>query len=141
MEKPITYLVLLVALSISSGISFAQISPWQRSTEWKLYNTGGRKFYRINPDSLKVLPSHALNDDTMRSFLIRSEPLNDKPLWMGAYVTSCIIDHKQRKIDISTYGTFFFDESDGKLYSIPSDMQQDWLRYLSASTGDLPTTK
>lgn len=60
---------------------------------------------------------------------------------MGAYVTSCIVDHKMRKIDISSYGGFFYDETDKKYYGIQQQMQKEWLDYLAACAGSVPSQK
>jgi hypothetical protein len=62
-------------------------------------------------------------------------------MWMGAWVTSCLIDEKKHKIDISSYGGFFFDETDKKYYTVTAGDQRDWLNYLAASAGSIPSKR
>lgn len=135
-------------LALLMGILFASICrsqqpAWQQSAQWTIYNVHGAKFYKIAADSLDHYTSRPLNDDSMRIFLSHSSiiPSDKAPVWMGAYVTSCTIDHKKRKIDISTYGGFFFDETEKKFYSVSENIQKDWLNYLAGCAGALSSKK
>jgi hypothetical protein len=136
------FLILLLAISFVS-ICRAQQPDWQQSSQWTLYNVRGAKFYKIAADSLDRYANRPLNDDSMHIFLSHSFALpSDKaPAWMGAFVTSCTLDHKKRKIDISSYGGFFFDETEKKFYSVPENIQRDWLNYLAGSAGALSSKK
>lgn len=133
-------LVLLLVLSTTVA-GMAQPTVWQKASNWSLYNVGGAKFYRVSLDSLERYRHRHLNDDSMRMYLTQSVDLaSDKaPMWMGAYVASCTIEHKKRKIDISSYGGFFYDETDKKYYSVPQNLQKDWLNYLADCAGSLST--
>lgn len=121
----------------------AQVAAWQQSSRWTLYNIGGAKFYRVRLDSLDNYNRRPLNDDSMHEFLAHSSVLmSDKPpMWMGAFVASCIIDNKRVKVDISSYAGFFFNESDNKYYSVPEDMRRDWLNYFANCSSAIPYKK
>jgi hypothetical protein len=137
-------LSLLLVLSLSSPFTArTQVSQWQRSSHWTLYNVGGAKFYSISVDSLKTYNSRPLSDDTIHDFLahVFLPPSDKPPVWMGAYVATCIIDGHKRKIDISSYGGFFFDEAEKKYYSVSERDQKDWLDYLANCAGSIPLQK
>lgn len=121
----------------------SQVTSWQQSSHWTLYNVGGTKFYRVQVDSLDNYSHRPLNDDSMREFLAHSSVLtSDKPpMWMGAYVTSCTIGNKTHKVDISSYAGFFFDENDKKYYSVSQDVQRDWLNYFADWSSAIPYKK
>lgn len=123
--------------------SSAQAPAWQQSSQWTLYNVRGAKFYKVAPDSLDNYNHRHLNDDSMRAFLSGSStlPADNPPMWMGAFVASCIIDNQRHKIDISSYGGFFFDETDKKYYSVTQKNQKDWLNYLAGCAGSIPLQK
>jgi hypothetical protein len=129
----------IFSLGLSASWGYAQSTIWQNASQWTMYSLRGAKFYKISVDSLDRYRNKSLNDDTMRMFLSKSVelPANKAPMWMGAYVVSCAIDHKRRKVDISSYGGFLFDEKDKKFYSIPEDIQKDWLNYLADCAGSL----
>jgi hypothetical protein len=136
-------LLLLASISFSITTSRAQAPAWQQSSQWALYNVRGAKFYKVNLDSLNNYNHRPLNDDSIHAFLSHSSTLSsDKPpMWMGAFVTSCILDHKKHKIDISSYGGFFFDETDKKYYTVTQEIQKDWLNYFAESAGSIPAQK
>ena len=121
----------------------AQSPDWQQSTNWTLYHLVGRKFYQVKVDSLANYPSRNLNTDSMRLFLsaATSLPSDKTPVWMGAFVVTCMIDGKTKKIDISSYGGFFADETTNKYYTVPEQVQKKWLDYLAQCAGSLRTRK
>ena len=135
--------VLFITAILLQARAIAQSPSWQHSTNWTLYNLGGTKFYHVKVDSLANYPSRNLNDDSMRLFLSGATDLaSDKPpVWMGAYVVTCLIDGQKKKIDISTYGGFFFDERTNKYYTVPQQFQKIWLDYLASCTGALSSSK
>lgn len=143
MKTTLKYLLILLMAILIFSICRSQQPAWQQSANWTLYNIRGAKFYKIATNSLDSYVSRSLNDDSMRIFLSYSSatPSDKAPVWMGAYVTSCIIDHKKRKIDISSYGGFFFDESEKRYYSLPQELQKDWLNYLAKSAGAISYQK
>lgn len=134
------FLFLSISLAASVGV-LAQSTAWQKASGWTLYNIHGAKFYKVALDSLDRYHHRPLNDDSMRTFLSQSVelPTEKAPMWMGAYVASCIVDRRKWKIDISSYGGFFFDETNKKFYSVPQAIQKDWLNYLADCAGALST--
>jgi hypothetical protein len=84
-------------------------------------------------ESVCRLSNQTRKPSTCPGFLAgrRTIPAEKAPVWMGAYTATCILDNKKRKVDISVYAGFFYDELEKKYYQIPSDIQQDWLNYLS----------
>lgn len=136
-------LFLLLCATVQHSVTVAQTPSWNQTTKWTLYNTNSTKFYKISADSLSNYPNRLLNTDSMQLFLLHVTALqSDKPpIWMGAFVTSCMVDGKLRKIDISRYGGFFFDETDRKFYEVSESVQKDWLNYLVACASALASTK
>jgi|SRR6185312_10027298 len=133
--------ILSVSIAISTVMTGrAQNASWQQSSEWTLYNIKGAKFYKIKPDSLDTYYHRLLNDDSIRGFLSDAKPItSDKPpMWMGACVASCLINGKRHKIDISSYGGFFFDETERKYYTVAEGVRRDWLNYFAESAGSIP---
>jgi hypothetical protein len=128
--------LLLLGLLISSGLAGCTQQPdWQKATNWTIYNIQGKNIWKLPLDSLDLYIHQSLNVDTMKTYLAKVSAISPHgAAWMGAYVTTCILDNKKRKVDISTYGGFFYDELQKKYFQIPVDLQKGWLDYL----GNLP---
>ena len=126
------YLFIFIMFLLTSKL-FGQGANWQKATAWTLYDLQGKKPWKIPFDSLGSFSHKSLNSDSMQFFLAKTTtiPLEKAPVWMGAYAATCVLDNKKRKIDISVYAGFFYDEVEKQYYQIPSDIQQDWLNYLS----------
>jgi len=141
MKRSFKYLSAVLLPLTMAKICAAQTSEWGQSSQWTIYNTRGEKFYRIPLDSLTKFKSRALNDDSVHIFLSNLSilPSDKPPVWMGAYIATCILRGKKRKIDISTYGAFLFDEANKKFYIVPPEVQKDWLNYLADCAGALST--
>lgn len=136
--------ILFFAFAISSfALCRAQAPNWQQSNTWTLYNIGGAKFYKIAIDSMDIYNHRHLNDDSMHTFLSQAVPIaaEKSPMWMGAWVASCSIGQKKHKIDISSYGGFFFDETEKKYYTIAEGVRRDWLNYFAECAGSIPFKK
>lgn len=127
-----SYLFISILLLLNSK-AFSQQTNWQKATAWTLYDIQGKKIWKVPLDSLGSFPHKSLNSHSMESFLVKTTtiPPEKAPVWMGAYAATCVLDNKKRKVDISVYAGFFYDEVEKKYYQIPSDIQQDWLNYLS----------
>ena len=126
------YLILFILVLLNSK-AFSQGTNLQKATAWTLYDIKGKKTWQVPLDSLGLYPHRALNNDSMQFFLARTSaiPLDKAPVWMGAYAATCVLDNRKRKIDISVYAGFFYDELQKTYYQVPSDIQQEWLTYLS----------
>jgi hypothetical protein len=106
---------------------------WMKAQNWKIYN-GGDSSFAISIDSLKGEKYHQLNADSMRYFLdsVTLLPNNIQPGWMGVYLTTCVIEGEIRKVLISYYAGFFYDEKSRRYYQIPASKKDDWRNYLDA---------
>jgi hypothetical protein len=124
---------------LTINLCTAQINNWSNKTDWTLYDTKGAKFYNVKVDNLNQLPCRKLNNDSMQVFLNQATvlPSNKIPQWMGAYVVSYTYEHRIRKIDISTYSGFFYDESSQTFFQIDSESQKGWHDYLALKMNDL----
>ena len=50
--------------------------------------------------------------------------------WMGGYIATCKLDGTIRKVELSNYGGFFYDEKTRVYYQIPAIKSEDWLSYI-----------
>lgn len=132
-------LSILVCVTVIYSHSFGQQSDWQKATNWTLYNIQGKSGWRVPIDSMHLLDHKSLNVDSMRQFLTHTNIITNEsaPVWMGTHFTTCILNGKLRKVEISTYGGFFYDEIDKKYYEIEADSRNYWLEYLAKSGAEL----
>ena len=84
-------------------------------------------------DSLSLFHHRDLNSDSMKLFLAGTKVLaaGKVPVWMGGFVTSCMFADRKRKLLISSYVGFFYDDQEKRYYQIPPDRQKQWLDYLA----------
>ena len=110
-------LAICIAAQFYLSRAIAQEVNWQKATNWTIYNVQNKNIWNLPVDSLAKYSHTELNNDTMRLFMRNSTALSPKanPIWMGLYSATCEIDHQKRKIEISTYGGFFYDDY-GKRY-------------------------
>jgi hypothetical protein len=126
-------LVLVASIFISALSASCQVH-WEQSSNWTLYQYEGNRVFKVPIDSLKFIKSFALNNDSMAGFLKSVTPLNKKNLaWMGGYITTCRIDGIIRKVEISNYGGFFYDQLTGMSYQLPTEKIDAWLDFLQNS--------
>lgn len=69
----------------------------------------------------------------MVNFLSRSTILPDSvnPVWMGGWVATYKYMEQVHKIQISAYAGFFFDQSSGRFYQVPEELQERWMIYIN----------
>jgi len=124
--------VVLIFIIIITKNGFSQTIDWEKASHWKFYDTRGKKPLRYSVDSLYHFNTIDLNDDTLRYFLHAVElwPPEEYSMWMGGFAVS-YVDEKGilRKLDISDYGGFFFDEFSKRYYQIREDIRNYWLKY------------
>lgn len=126
------FLSICLLCGIMSGI--AQTIPWDSVSNWKLYNVHDFDAFNYSIESLDTLQAIPLDVDTMRSFLTDAVawPHDKTSVWMGLYLASCQMPNGQkRKIEISVYGGFFYDELEHAYYQVKEGIRSDWLAYLS----------
>ena len=99
----------------------AQKIEWNKTYNWKMYDVHDFDAFNYSItelDSLKAIP---LNTDTMRLFLNNVDvwPHDKTSVWMGLYLTSFQMNDGQvRKIEISVYWGFLYDELDITYYQV-----------------------
>ena len=79
--------------------------------------------------------SMAMNQDSMAFFVRSATLLNTKAplIWMGGYVATCKIDGSFRKVELSRYGGYFYDEKTSAYYQLPSEKIDAWLAFIQNS--------
>src|ERR1700681_881846 len=131
-----TLISILVLISIQNSLT--QEIHWDKTKNWKLYDIHDDNAFQYSLDTLKHFKCLKLDDSTMHNYLKQAVtwPKEKKSLWMGLYVTTCEIENgKTRKIDISVYGGFFFDEKEKTYYALPTAIKDDWLQYIHDLAG------
>jgi hypothetical protein len=139
---------IIIATLISNLLFFreshSQGINWAESKNWRLYNILDNSAFGYPLDSLVNYSSRLLNKDSMQTFLsnVSIISIEKTPLWMGFYVASCELKNgTSRKIEISTYGGFFYDELEKKYYQLPLEIRKDWLDYLAESEAALQVSQ
>lgn len=123
------------------GKCFSQQINWKETKNWRLYNIREFAVFDYSLDTLKQFASIALNNDTMQSFLSNSEklPKDEYSVWMGLYFATCEFpEGKVRKIEISVFGGFFYDETTKTYYLLPSSVRNHWIDYIAINFKKLP---
>jgi hypothetical protein len=117
---------------------------WNKATDWKIYNIYNQRAFDYPIDTLSNFPSYRLKTDSMQDLLSAVVLVKKEiePVWMGYYIASCRLpDGTLRKIEISNYGGFFYDEKEKLYYQLPLERRKDWLNYLSDCGATLPADK
>jgi hypothetical protein len=124
---------LILVLFLFGVRALPQGSNWSRAAKWTMYAVHGRNIWELSVDSLGVFNHISMNDDSLTLLLAGTTRLStDKaPVWMGGYVTTCVLNNSKRKVLISSYGGFFFDAQEKSYYQIPAERQKAWLDYLT----------
>ena len=125
-------------LLLSDTVASCQLH-WEKSKEWTLYRYQGHRLFKIPLDSLQSFDSSPLDKDSMAIFLDTFKSLHpEAPIaWMGGYIATCKLDGVIRKIEISNYGGFFFDEKTKSYFELPLDKRERWQDYLQQTYLDL----
>jgi hypothetical protein len=124
---------LFVLLLLLSAKSWGQNMDWAKSRDWKLYDIHTDKAFAYSSDTLQNFKSIELPQDSMQTFLkgLTEISKDDSPVWMGFYVASCKLqDGVLRKIDISVYGSFFYDEKSKTIFQLQKLFMDDWRDYM-----------
>jgi hypothetical protein len=127
-----------ICLVFLAEVVFSQSINWQKAHHWKIYDMRDQKGLRVPVDSLFNFRSINLGDDTIYYFLRDAElwPPEKYSLWMGEFVVSFEDDQGiLRKVDISMYAGFFFDELTKRYYQIKDAERRDWLDFFNYQSG------
>lgn len=126
----------LFAIAMAFCSCHAQPPIWRKTKNWRVYAVAGQKIFSLSIDSLHALPGRRLDNDSVHFFIAKATiiPKERTPVWMGSYLSSYETeDGQMRKVEISTYGGFFYDESSGLYYVLPRGLSDEWLDYISNS--------
>ncbi len=124
----------LAALLISVVTSSCQVH-WDKSTNWVLYRYQGNELFSISLDSLNSFQNIPLAQDSMNNYLSQIKIKRPKAAtrWMGGYIATCHSDGGLRKVVLSNYGGFFYDQKANAYYKLPTEKIDDWLSFLHTS--------
>jgi hypothetical protein len=127
-------LCMIVCLQFIVLLSCGQVQ-WTQSSDWTIYQTQAHDIFKVPPDSLSSLDTLRLNKDTVESYFSSLELMHPKApvAWMGGYIATCKIDGIRRKIELSNYGGFLYDEKTSAFYRVSKDKIDAWNDYLQSS--------
>jgi hypothetical protein len=125
---------LIVSLQFVALCSCGQVQ-WNQSSDWTIYQSQAHDLFKVPIDSLNSLDTLRLDKDTVESYLSSIELIHPKAAvaWMGGYIATCKIDGIRRKIELSNYGGFFYDEKTNAFYRVQKDKIDAWVDYLQNS--------
>src|SRR4051812_28272779 len=110
----------LLTLGFALAVN-AQEIDWKSAKNWRLYNIRESAAFDYRLDTLKNFKSIPLDLDTMTGFLseVAQWPKDKYSLWSGLYVATCELPKGDiRKIEISVYGGFFYDDRTKTYYQL-----------------------
>jgi len=124
--------ILWVFLLFSFVSCIGQDIDWQKTSDWKMYKVNDDGGLGFSVDSLRRLPFVQIKGDSILNFIKQAEiwPKEKTSIWMGAYYVTCQLDGSIRKIDISVYGGFFYEELTHRYYQIPDYLRNGWMSWL-----------
>lgn len=127
--------ILIIWSMVLYNYSFGQITSIKTTNHWKLYDINAGNLFQYSIDTVKTFPCYELDDDSIHEYLAELSELSsdDPPRWMGAHIATYDMDGRMRKVEISLYGGFFYDEASKKHYQIPDNKIDDWLSYIRRS--------
>jgi hypothetical protein len=124
-------IIFISGLLISVFTSSCQIH-WDTTSNWRLYRYQGNKLFNISLDSLESFQSIPLPQDSMNYYLSQVTIKHPKAdiHWMGGYIATCQLQGSLRKVVISNYGGFFFDQEAHSYYQLSTEKIDAWLSFL-----------
>lgn len=122
---------LMISLFVfSSLISSCQIH-WGKASDWTIYGYQGSRMFKLSLDSLRSLDTLKMDQDSVNDYLTSAHTLKSEPgVWMGGFITTCVLDGEIRKVDFSNYGNFFYDEKSRTYYELSTEKAEPWLSYI-----------
>jgi hypothetical protein len=109
-----------------------QDTSFQLAKNWRLYDISANDVFQYPVDTLKNFHYAKLDADSMKGYLAALSRVSEEspPLWMGVHVATYELNGTVRKIEISLYGGFFYDESTKRYFLLPDDKRDAWLAYI-----------
>ncbi len=138
----LTPFLLVLFTLIKFDVCSGQEVIWKNSKNWKLYNIINKAGFTYSLDTLVSFQSTDLSNQTMHTFTndISEWPKEKYSLWMGLYIATCELeDGKPRKIIISNYGGFFYDQLTKRYYELPIELKDQWLEFLNDNMKKMST--
>jgi hypothetical protein len=126
--------IIIACLLLSAFMASCQVH-WDQASDWTLYSYQGHRLFKIPVDSLSLYDHQPMNQDSMATFVKSAKILDTKaPLvWMGGYVATCNISGSLRKVELSIYGGYFYDEKTSQYYQLPPEKAEAWISFLQQS--------
>jgi hypothetical protein len=124
--------IVWILLLFITQIGNSQSIDWQKTSQWKLYDMKGQDGLRYSVDTLSNFKSLNLDIDTLHHFLfgVQLWPTEEYSMWMGGFVVSCEDQNGIiRKLDVSAYAGFFFDNASKRYYQIKEEDHREWLDF------------
>jgi len=124
--------LILALLVLTTTLTEVQVN-WKETSDWKIYNPGRLNIFTVPLDSLVYLRSRALAGDSVRQFLdsVKALPSGVRPAWMGGFLVTCVFRGEMRKIEVSSYGGFFYDPGSKTYFQLPAETKDSWFTYLN----------
>lgn len=125
--------ILTIMFSLAYNLSSGQEISIKLGKRWCLYDIVSPDIFKYSVDTLKNFPFYAMDEDSVHLYMVDlgELPADDPPFWMGSpHVASYEVDGVIRKVDISLYGGFFYDEVSKRYFQISEDKVEKWLSYV-----------
>ncbi len=101
---------------------------------WKLYNYFRFKALSLPLDSIKQYQLISLNDIQIRRMLLDAEIMNGPTKniqWMGLHTVTHQYQNKERKMEVSYYGGFVYDDTTKSYYEVNENVRDEWQNYFT----------
>jgi len=122
---------IIVAIWLSQTAQ-GQDTTFRSAENWRLYDIPAGNAFKYSIETLRNFQYYILDSDSMRRYMAFLSVLSPEslPRWMGAYVATCELDGAIRKIEISVYGGFFYDETTKRHFQLPEKLIDPWQTYV-----------
>jgi hypothetical protein len=125
-----SFSILVFTIFLTGSRLQAQEKDYMISSDWRIYDIQGHGIFHFSTDTLQSFKSLPLNDDSIRFYLTSFKEDTTGPLaWMGGYVVSFRTGSSIRKIEVSNYGGYFYEDKARKYYTLPPGLVSPWLSY------------
>jgi hypothetical protein len=115
-----------------SQLALGQDTTFRAAKNWRLYDISDGNVFKYSIDTLSNFHYHTLDRDSVRRYMasLFTLPPESLPRWMGAYAATCELNGILRKIEISVYGGFFYDEITKRHFQLPEESIDPWQFYI-----------
>lgn len=130
-------LFILIFILFETHICVGQDVNWKNARNWKLYNIQDKAGFKYSLDTLNSFQSINLKNEIMQTFMsnVSEWPKEKYSMWMGLFIATCETeDKKLRKVIISNYGGFFYDQLTMRYYELPDELKSPWLELLNGNS-------